>query len=81
MRLRNPIADVRLRGRGRKKLTPEDVIRESLATAYAIHPGHLMPGAVISALEAAGFTIIAQDDLDREIADAHQAGVNEGSGW
>ena len=60
-------------------LTPKDVIREKLATAYAIHPGHLMPSAIIAALEEAGFTIIATADLDTEIALAHQAGVDEGS--
>jgi hypothetical protein len=73
-----------LRSRRRKppeKLTPEDVIRGQLQTAHAIHPGHLMPGAVVSALTDAGFTIISEDDLDSEIALAHQAGVDEGQGW
>lgn len=62
-------------------ITPEDVIRECLATAHAIHPGHLMPGAIISALSEAGFRIISDEDFDREIAAAHQAGVEEGSAW
>jgi hypothetical protein len=64
-----------------QKVRPEDVIRECLATAHAIHPGHLMPGAIISALSEAGFRIISDEDFDREIAAAHQAGVEEGSAW
>lgn len=79
MKLRNPISDLRLRRP--KKPTPQDVIREQLATAYAIHPGHLMPGAIISALSDASFRIISDEDFDREIAAAHQAGVEEGSAW
>lgn len=69
------------RTRRKKKqgpLTAEDVIGEKLATAHAIHPGHLMPGAIIAALAHAGFRIISDDDYDREIALAHQAGVEEG---
>lgn len=67
--------------RRKKKVRPEDVIREQLAKAYALHPGYLMPGAITSALEDAEFRIISEDDLDREIAAAHQAGVEEGAGW
>lgn len=70
-----------VRNRRKKKQGPptaEDVIGEKLATAYAIHPGHLMPGAITSALDDAGFRIISDEDFDREIALAHQAGVNEG---
>lgn len=64
---------------GRKRPKPEDVIREQLATAYAIHPGHLMPGAVMKALSDAGFRVISEDDLQDEIALAHQAGYTEGA--
>lgn len=70
------------RRRSRKQLTkptPEDVIREKLNLAHAIHPGYLMPGAITGALEDAGFRIISDEDFDREIAAAHQAGVEEGS--
>lgn len=61
----------------RKKPTPADVIRSELQKAYDLHPAYLMPGAVIGALEEAGFTIISTDDLDREIAYAYQAGTDD----
>lgn len=59
-----------------QKIRPEDVIREQLAKAYALHPGHLMPTAIIAALSDAGFRIISDDDYDREIALAYQAGAD-----
>lgn len=77
---------MKLAGR-RKKQQPtseqriHEIIQDKLTTAYAIYPGHLMPGAIIAALAEDGFRIISDEDFDREIAAAHQAGVNEGSGW
>ena len=55
-----------------------DVINEQLDLARALHPGYLMAGAVVVALEEAGYTIMSEDQLQAEIALAHQAGHEEG---
>ena len=58
--------------------TASDVIQSQLQKAYALHPGHLMPGAVIAALGEAGYTILSNDELDNEVALAYEAGVDAG---
>lgn len=58
-----------------QKPTAESVILSELRKAYDLHPVRVMPGAIVAALDDAGFTIISYDDLDNEIALAHQAGV------
>ena len=60
----------------KKKLNAQDVLRSELKKAHDLHPAWAMPGAVIGALEDAGFTIISNDELDNEIALAFQAGVD-----
>lgn len=62
----------------KQKPTAEGVILSELKKAYDIHPVRVMPSAVVAALDEAGFTIISYDDLDNEIALAHQAGVENG---
>lgn len=59
-----------------KKLTAQDVLRSELKKAHDLYPAWAMPGAVIGALEDAGFTIISNDDLDTEIELAFQAGAD-----
>jgi hypothetical protein len=59
-----------------KKMTAQDVLRAELKKAHDLHPAWAMPGAVITALTDAGFTIISNDELDTEIALAFQAGVD-----
>ena len=56
--------------------TAQDVLREQLELAHDIAPGYVMPGSVVSALEEAGFSIMSHDDIQNEVADAFQAGVD-----
>ena len=60
----------------RKKLTAQDVLRSELKKAHDLHPAWAMPGAVINALEDAGFVIMSADERESEIAFAFQAGVD-----
>jgi len=62
-----------------KQPSAHDVIQEELHTAYAIHPGHLMPSAIITALQEEGYRIVLHDEMESEIALAYQAGYDEGA--
>lgn len=73
--LRNAANKLRNRGKVVVKRTVNDVLREVLERAHGLHPAYLMPGAIISALEEAGFMIISHEDFDGEIALAYQAGA------
>jgi hypothetical protein len=57
-----------------KKRDVNDVLREVLDRAHSIHPAYTLPGAVTSALEEAGYTIISHEEFDREMALTYQAG-------
>jgi hypothetical protein len=43
-----------------------------------MYPARMMPSAIISLLNAAGFVIVSEIDLDAEIALAFQAGEESG---
>ena len=58
--------------------TAESVILTGLRQAHAMHPARMMPSAIISLLNAAGFVIMTESDLDSEIAFAFQAGEERG---
>lgn len=65
----------------RKKPTAEDVLRSELKKWYDIFPVE-MPSILLSALADDGFTIMSADDLQNEIALAHQAGRDDvREGW
>lgn len=65
--------------RREKKLTATAVIQTQLMKAYDVYPTHMLPSAVVSALEDAGFLILSADQLDYEIQLAYQAGTNDGN--
>lgn len=54
--------------------TPESVIAAGLRQAHAMYPARTMPTTIIRSLNEAGFVIMAEADLDAEIALAYQAG-------
>jgi len=67
--------------RTRKKAqepTPESVILAGLRQAHAMYPTRMMPGTIISSLNAAGFVIVSEAELDAEVALAFQAGEESG---
>ncbi len=66
---------IQLRPRRKAKdRTPESVILAGLQQAHNMYPARMMPSAIISALNDAGFVIVSEADLDAEIALAYQAG-------
>lgn len=54
------------------------MINDQLTLAHQLHPGHLMAGAVVNALAEAGYAVISDEQMQAEIALAHQAGYEEG---
>jgi hypothetical protein len=58
--------------------TPEGVILAGLRQAHAMYPTRMMPSAIISSLNAAGFLIVSEAELDAEVALAFQAGEESG---
>lgn len=64
--------------RKKTKQTPESVILAGLRQAHAMYPSRMMPSAIISLLNDAGFVIVSEVDLDAEIALAFQAGEEKG---
>ena len=61
----------------KKQPTILDVINDQLTLAHKLHPGHLMAGAVVAALEAEGYRILSDQEHAAEMALAHQAGYEE----
>lgn len=61
------------------KPTVNDVLREVLELAHDIAPGWLMPSAVTTRLEEAGFVIVSIDDYENDKALAYQAGFERGA--
>jgi hypothetical protein len=43
-----------------------------------MYPTRMMPGTIISSLNAAGFVIVSEAELDAEVALAFQAGEESG---
>ena len=62
-------------GDRRRKPTAADVIRSELKKAYDLYPDYLFPASVTTALADAGFTIVSDDDMERELHLAYEAGV------
>ena len=57
--------------------TAEGVIAAGLRTAYNMYPTRMLPSTIIGALNAAGFVILSESELDAEIALAFQAGQED----
>ena len=62
---------MRISPRTRRKAaepTPESIIFGLMQQAYAMYPARMMPSIIIRSLNAAGFSIMSDADLDAEIA-------------
>lgn len=58
--------------------TAEGVIAAGLRQAHAMYPTRMLPSTIVGALNAAGFVIVSEIDLDAEVALAFQAGEESG---